>query len=57
MAVSFRFSSPIVMKLEGEVNMKSPFLGDMEPRHSKIGADVSRQHCSLISEERRAAKT
>jgi len=41
MAVSFRFSSPIVMKLAGEVNLKSPFLYGMTPRHCKNGADVS----------------
>jgi len=33
MAVSFRFSSPIAMKLVGEVNLKSPFLCGMAPRH------------------------
>jgi hypothetical protein len=48
-----------VMKLVWEVNMTSPFLGDMALRHPKIGADVSRQHGSLISEylRFRAAKT
>lgn len=52
MAVSFRFSSPIVMKLVGGVNMKSPFLCGMAPHHCKIGVDVAIEHGSLITEER-----
>jgi hypothetical protein len=40
MAASFRFSSRVVMKLVGEVNLKSPFLCGMAPHHCEIGADV-----------------